>query len=245
MERTMSVEEKIRRAEEIYARRQQGNSKQEINRQVATVSVNNKKDIKLLKKMLIQILISITIYFIIYAINNNSFPFSKDFINNAKEILSYDTNFAEVYENIKKTVVDWTNKNEEIIPPEESIGGAEESNAENSEEQKENVSDTNNEDKQEEVKQNLSQEEQDIINAKNTTTYIKPLEGIISSKYGHRDTATGTVPKNHTGTDIAANQGTKIKAATDGEVVLSSEEGDYRKTFKNSNWRSKYCIRTL
>ena len=47
MERTMSVEEKIRRAEQIYERRKQGSDKQ-----IATVSVNNeKKDIRLLKKM--------------------------------------------------------------------------------------------------------------------------------------------------------------------------------------------------
>ena len=67
---------------------------------------------------------------------------------------------------------------------------------------------------------------------KNTTTFIKPIEGIISSKYGQRDTATGRVPKNHTGTDIAANLGTKIKSASDGEVVLASEEGDYGKHLK-------------
>ena len=43
MERTMSVEEKIKRAEEIYARRQEG-----AQRKTATVTVNdeNKKDIK-------------------------------------------------------------------------------------------------------------------------------------------------------------------------------------------------------
>ena len=40
------------------------------------------------------------------------------------------------------------------------------------------------------------------------------------------------MPKNHTGTDIAANLGTKIISATDGEVVLSSEEGDYGKHLK-------------
>ena len=46
MERTMSVEEKIRRTEQIYERRKQGSDKQ-----IATVSVNNeKKDIRLLKK---------------------------------------------------------------------------------------------------------------------------------------------------------------------------------------------------
>ena len=86
----------------------------------------------------------------------------------------------------------------------------------------------------EQVKENevLSQEEQDILNVKNTANFIKPVEGTISSVYGYRDTATGTVPKNHTGTDIAAVMGTKIKSATDGQVVLVSEEGDYGKHIK-------------
>ena len=90
----------------------------------------------------------------------------------------------------------------------------------------------NTSDVKEETTKELSQSEQDIINVKNTTTFIKPIEGIISSKYGQRDTATGRVPKNHTGTDIAANLGIKIKSATDGEVVLASEEGDYGKHLK-------------
>ena len=75
--------------------------------------------------------------------------------------------------------------------------------------------------------QELSQIEADIQTAKNTTSFIKPIEGIISSKYGQRDPSTPTVPKNHTGIDLAVNAGTKIKAATAGEVVLKSSEGDY------------------
>ena len=63
MERVMTVEEKIRRAEEIYQRRRQGEE-----RPVAKVTVNDKKDIKLLKKMVIQMLICIAIYLSIYAI---------------------------------------------------------------------------------------------------------------------------------------------------------------------------------
>ena len=78
----------------------------------------------------------------------------------------------------------------------------------------------------------LSQEEKDINNIKATTTFIKPIEGTISSKYGQREPTTATVPKNHTGVDIATNMGTKIKSATSGEVVIASEEGDYGKHLK-------------
>ena len=224
MERAMSVEDKIRRAEEIYQRRH-GNSKP-----IAKVSVNEKKDVKLLKKMVIQMLICMFIYLIIYVIHNNSFPFSQDFINKANEILSYDTNFIEIYENLKNQIINITNNNENNTPPEESIGGADES----ANEQEINEENQNNEDGQtsEQNTEQLSETEKDIINIKNTTTFIKPIEGIISSKYGQREQATGNVPKNHTGTDIAANIGTKIKSATDGEVVLSSEEGDYGKHLK-------------
>lgn len=226
MERTMSVEEKIRRAEQIYERRKQGSDKQ-----ITTVSVNNeKKDIRLLKKMIVQILICISIYLVIYFINNSEYVFSKDFINKINEILSYDVNFMDLYNTIKdqynKIIV---NSNEQEQPKQtkeqeenttqDGIGGAVED--------LQNTSDV-----KEETTKELSQSEQDIINVKNTTTFIKPIEGIISSKYGQRDTATGRVPKNHTGTDIAANLGTKIKSTTDGEVVLASEEGDYGKHLK-------------
>lgn len=79
----------------------------------------------------------------------------------------------------------------------------------------------------------MTEEERKIAEIKNTTTFIKPVEGPISSKYGYREPTTSTVPKNHTGIDIAANLGTKILSSTDGEVVVASSEGDYRKTLKN------------
>lgn len=243
MERAISVEEKIRRAEERYERRKQGET-----RPVAKVTVNDKKDIKLLRKMIIQILVCVVIYLTVYAIYNNQYVFSKDFINKVNEILSYDTNFMQLYMDGKNVLQQFIKDNEEVAP-EDSIGGSEESLIENEtnneqnnteEAQEEQVTQENgektNEDSNNEINvQNLSQEEQDIINIKNTTTFIKPIEGIISSKFGQRESATGSVPKNHTGTDIAADTGTKIKSATEGEVVLCSEEGDYRKALKNSN----------
>lgn len=249
MERVMTVEEKIRRAEEIYQRRREGET-----RPIAKVTVNDKKDIKLLKKMIIQILICVTIYFVFYIIQNNQYVFSEDFINKANEILSYDVNFAQLYEMIKDKVMDFGNQEEQIQeeqPQEEQKqeGQAQEEQVQEeqqvAEEKQEEGEAIGGAEAVQEENKNLSQEELDIQNIKNTTSFIKPVNGVISSRYGQRDTATGNVPKNHTGTDIAANLGTKIISATDGEVVLNSEEGDYRKTLKNSNRRSEHNLCTL
>ena len=234
MERTMTVEEKIRRAEQIYERRKQG-----IDKPIETINIskNNKKDIRLLRKMIIQILVSALIYCVIYIIQSNRYVFSEDFTNKINEILSYDTNFIELYNISKDKVQDIVNKiftNNSIINKENSENNQENGNKNNTDSNQENQ-ETNaiggaNEDEAD--KQNLSQEEQDIANIKNTTRFIKPIDGTITSEFGQRDTATGRVPKNHTGTDIGANLGTKIKSATDGEVVLASEEGDYGKHLK-------------
>ena len=236
MERTLSVEEKIRRAEEIYARRHEENF-----RPTATVTVgkDNKKDIKLLKKLIIQIIACILIYLVIYTIQNSQFIFSQDFINKANEILSYDTNFQELYNNGKNFIMSLINnfnsnegnnvteqnlventvqENQTNNIDTQAIGGATETPTEIS-----NTGDSQTE---------LTQEEQDLNNINNTTTFIKPIDGVITSRYGLRNPTTTTVPKDHTGTDIAANTGTKIKSATDGEVVLASEEGDYGKHLK-------------
>lgn len=230
MERTMSVEEKIRRAEEIYERRKQGNAKP-----IATVSVREKKDIKLLKKMIIQILVCVSIYLVIYTIQNSNYVFSEEFLKKVNEILSYDTNFSQIYENIKNQIINWIPKQEEN--KQEGIGGAEETtqqiDIQNNQEQ--SIEEQNQETQEEttqDAQQPLSPEEQDIQNTKNTASFIKPVQGTISSQFGKRENATGSVPKNHTGTDIAANTGTKIISATDGEVVLASEEGDFGKHLK-------------
>ena len=234
MERAISVEERIRRAEEIYEKRRQGE-----NRPITKVTVNNtqKKDIKLLKKMIVQILVCISIYLGIYAIYNNKYVFSEDFIKKANEILSYDTNFGELYQNAKNQIQAWF---QVITTQEEGQEQTENTQKENQTENEENgiggatteQTTQNAQISEQEQNEQLSQEEQDIQNVKNTTTFIKPVEGTISSSYGRRDTATGNVPKDHTGTDIAAAMGTKIKSATEGEVVLVSEEGDYGKHIK-------------
>lgn len=233
MERTMSVEDKIKRAEEIYARRHEGTQ-----RKTTTVSINNdnKKDVKLLKKMIIQIAISLLIYLIIYIVQNNNYIFSEEFLRKTNEILSYDMNIEQIYTNLKTNIENKINVLKSQNNNEGAIGGANQNEIENNNIEK-NITNNENIENSEENKENggqqeLSQEEQDIANIKATTTFIKPLTGTISSKFGQRDPTTSTVPKKHTGVDIAANMGTKILSATDGEVVLSSEEGDYGKHLK-------------
>ena len=122
MERILSVEEKIRRAEEIYARKQEGNKTR-----TATVNINdtNKKDAKLLKKMAIQIIISLGIYFSIYIIQNGNYIFSENILKKVNEILSYDTNFQEIYEGVKTQINNFKN-----MQKDGAIGGAREDNKE-------------------------------------------------------------------------------------------------------------------
>ena len=234
MERTATVEERIRRAEQIYARRQGLENKEiTINR---NKNKHEKKDIKLLKKMVIQIIICILIAVPIYVIQNHSYPFSDDCINKIKEVLSYDTNFVELYNIGKNKIRDIYKsifKTKETKNQESNQEQKASEHQEQTKEQNENVQNGiggATEEKAENAE--LSQTEQDILKTKETTTFVKPIEGTITSKFGQRDTATGKVPKHHTGTYIAANIGTKIKAATEGEVVLASEEGDYGKHLK-------------
>lgn len=63
---------------------------------------------------------------------------------------------------------------------------------------------------------------------------VKPLEGEITSRYGLRNPTVPTVPKYHTGIDIAEVTGTVILAAMEGDVELVSSEGDLRKSCKNN-----------
>ena len=234
MERVMSVEDKIRRAEEIYYKRRQ----QEVPmREKKKKTPTKKNDIRLIKKMIKQIIVCMIIYGIFYLIVNSNYIFSEDFTNKAKEILSQDINFSHVYSVVSNKINEiyrqmikdesQNEKNEEqnkdIINNDENIGGAEENLT--------TVETPNSEIVQDQISENetsgLSQMEQDANHIKNTISFIKPVNGKISSAFGLRNPTTSTVPKNHKGTDIATEMGSKIVSATDGKVVLVSTTGDY------------------
>lgn len=255
MERMMSVEDKIRRAEEIYNRRRESDSR--YSNSSTRVSVNSRKDFKLFKKLIWQIIICLLIYSTFYFCIINNYVFSEDLKNKVREILSYDVNFQETYTKLYNIYINLTkeskiqndnltsNQEENLIEQENQKNGEqnktdlEESDKEksdnsidvqNTEEtsKEENIGgavEENNENVESTI--TLSQEEQDILDVKNTTSFIVPVEGYISSKFGIRNPTTSTVPKNHTGLDIAAISGTIIRSATDGVVIQNSSQGDY------------------
>ena len=177
---------------------------------------------------------------------NNNYIFSEDFTNKVREILSHDINFVEIYSGILN-FINQENQNkgnsnemiqqdgetseqptesekikEDIQNNDENIGGAEESRIE--EQTVENI-DTN-------ETQSLSLMEHDANYIKSEINFIKPVNGTISSMFGIRDPTTESVPKNHTGTDIAATTGTKIISATDGTVIYADSKGDFGKHIK-------------
>lgn len=242
LERILTPEERIRRAEEIYNRRRQGETRSNI----ATVNVREEKNYGLFKKLILQMLICLVIYFIFYLIQNGNYIFSQDVLNKAKEILSYDINLPAMYEQTIKFFEDQYNQfmpvneindnntisneiNNEIANTvqENAIGGAELENT---------VVESNNEEQtqeQVEEKQDVSQTDDEYI--KSNFSFIKPVEGIVSSEFGVREASNPIVSKNHSGIDIAANTGTVIRASMEGTVTISSTTGDYGYHIKIEN----------
>ena len=274
MEKTISVEERIRRAEEKYyntLNRDYNNIKNEDNIQSSKKNITERtnKKIKLKRKVLTQILICLIMYGIFYLINSNNSLFSNDMKQKTKEILNTDINFSQIYSNLKCNIeklfqniqingneqnttesTDNTGNKEEtsindIQNNDENIGGAIEDidlqigeTSEIEEIQKQNIGGTTEVKNTEQEKSEtieLSQMEQDANFLKENINIIKPINGTISSRYGPRNPTTITVPKNHTGIDLAATTGTKIISATDGTIVLNSSKGDYGKHLKIQN----------
>ena len=218
VDKAANYEERIRRAEEIYNRRRNNIRTNDY----ATLNISGKKDIKLFKRMFIQIIICLAIYFGVYIIQNNNYIFSESFISKTKEILSYDINVSNLTEGVLQYInnikdvqsmipeqyrekdeikIDSTLNNQALMLIEEPLYTNEASS--------------------------LSQVEQDAKFIKENYSLIKPVEGVVSSGFGSRNPTTPTVPKYHTGIDIANVIGTKIIAAMEGEVTQVSSVGAY------------------
>lgn len=260
MEKILSEEEKIRRAEEIASRRQNG--------RIPASNINNSerkvKKLTAFDKLSIQIISSICIFGIIYFISqHNTYAMEK-----IKYIMSNDTDFQKIYTEIsngtKEIMSKFENKTQDSnnIAEEDKI--AENNNQiENQEKQNEdNKNEINENNEQEQTKQNeensegsqddnqnnnetngigggndetqVSQDVDDITYIKNKLSFIKPVSGVITSPYGER-TPTDIVSANHAGVDIGINTGTDIVSAIEGTVEIVSNYGDYGNHVKITN----------
>lgn len=254
MERALSQEERIRRAEEIYSRRKTSNGIR-----VSTGVMNNteKKKISLFKKMFMQLAICAVIYIIFYLIKNTNYIFSEDVISKTKEFLSYDINFG----NLQNTISSFIEQNKDkfsflgILGKDKENKDNQEINEVTSEvvneitnQISENITNevnnivggiggaSNNEvvEVKGEKKEEKSQYEKDVEYIKEKYKFKMPVTGTVTSRYGQRD-ETEVVSANHQGIDIGANTGTPIYAAIEGTVTVSSEEGEYGKHIDITN----------
>lgn len=222
MDKAVNVEERIRRAEEIYQRRKINGS----NAQINTVTIGNRPDFSLFKKIIIKIFICVFLYFLLYFIKNSNNFFSEELINKTKEILSYDINFQVIYDKASKYFGNILYEFQNISDENQDINNQKYEEKDNYVEQNQNDENTDI------VQDNLNQMDLDAKYIKENYKIIMPLEGIITSKFGLR-TATNIISANHEGIDIGANEGTEIKAAMDGKVIVVSDTEDYRKLFEN------------
>lgn len=261
MEKIVSVEERIRRAEEIYNRRNSINESARYTYREPKENRKKNKNYKIIKKMIIQIFVCFLIYAIFYVISNSNYIFSEDFRNSVNSVLTKETDFNKIYNDVKNYIyqalstkdaknVDNSKENSDENAEQTSDenvtqnSNLEESSDENlnqdniQNESQDNIggaieeSISTSESETEESQKERSQMEIDADDIKSSISFIVPVQGTISSTFGLRNPTTPTVPKNHTGLDIAASTGTVIKSATDGTVILASSEGDYGKHYK-------------
>ena len=219
MERVFSPDDRIKRAEEIYARRQNLRNR---TKKVA-LSVNEPKNYKRLKKFILQIVICILIFWMFYLVNTTNYAFSESTIEKIKEALSKDYDFSNIYnsainalntylysddENNKEETKEQNTQNPEMAIINESVIDEEESLTQ---------------------KEVTKTEESETERIKRTYSFKKPVEGIISSEYGEREVNASVITAYHKGIDIAADTGTSIFSATAGEVIIAKESPSYGK----------------
>lgn len=237
MERAISEMERIKRAEEIYAKRKSINEEAE--------GVRKRRSIY---KYLFHGLVLINIAIVIVAVQNKNSIFTQGFI---EQVSSYNVNLKETIENIFSVKAEDVNNENSKKEEQENEGSQNnenqqangESNSQNIEENVDSLSQNQPGDAvpgesntvqgaalvENEPQRELSQMEKDVISIKEKYSVILPLSGTKTSSFGGRESTNSKVTSNHTGVDIAAEYGTVINSAITGKVIQVSALGDYGK----------------
>lgn len=236
MERIISEEDRIRRAEEVASRRRNRIPAESIN-----VPTNNKPS--LMRKLFCQVLSSICIFGILYFLSQNN----SQAMELIKPVLSEDTDFNQIYTRLDGFIKNIGNemRNVETIDSNEVENNSVtdvQNNLANDIQLESNVTtvssvqDVQNSDEgmgggDESIDRET---DLDVIYIKKNGSFIKPISGRITSGYGPR-TPTNIVSANHAGVDIGANTGADIVASMEGKVEVVSSQGDYGNHLKITN----------
>ena len=210
MEKILSNSEKIRRAEEIYARR----------RGMQIEEVEEKNNNFGIYKILFRILILINIIISVLCVQNKDYIFKEEFLN------QFGTYNNQINEKINLFITKIKQMDNEKQVENKVQETTDEKVVENT------IESTKVEEKVENVAVVYEVKEETVEDKiKKSYSFIKPIEGTVTSFFGDRVSKYQNVTGFHKGIDIGAVSGTKIKSAIEGVVTQVSSKGDYRKSY--------------
>lgn len=192
---------------------------------------NDKKIIyKIIKRLLIQSIAGIIVLITIYTFKamkiENVIEWLKNETNKNMSFETAYTEFKTVFRNLYESVYELTN-----------VDGKKEKDKINAGIVENEVADTTlslstdepTKTIYEEAVEGINQMSDDAKYINDNYTLIHPIYGTVTSRFGVRKSDNPIVTSYHSGIDIAANQGTKIKAALSGEVIKSTTNEAYGK----------------
>ena len=166
---------------------------------------NNNKKYFSIYKIFFQILFLINLAISFLVYKNKDYIFKDDFLNSVNNF--YNINIGE---KINSFFYD-------------------ENNIENNDKKDDNI-EIENKDTEE-----ISEEKNVDENLKESYSFIKPVEGTITSFFGNRESSNPNISGFHTGIDISAVKGSEILSAISGNVIQVSGEGNYGNHLKIQN----------
>ena len=191
---------------------------------------NNKRQMKkknrnLRKKIIKFIWKLLKIYIIVLLIQNRTQIFNDKVINNIDKVLDYNINII----NFCKSYINKENKEDKDsdILDNENIIEKENMNSENNtlDNNLEIINNINLDKIEQNDNQNNEQKELEILRKE----YLIPVDGIVTSEFGTRESVLNNISKNHKGIDIGTDENKKIVAAMAGVV----KEVKYSNTYGN------------
>lgn len=208
MERVLTQEERIKRAEEIYLRRR-GRIEPRLSYRRENLDNTQKETsnkIRILKRIALQIIICLLLYCIFYLIYDTNYSFSEQTINKINEILNYDVNLNFIYKNINDFTMSIFSKDNEteenkLIENEVIEQKTEKENVEEHVENNETLEQTS----ENVIINNMTETENEKEeNSNDKYSIIIPVNGgYISSRFGAREATSEIMSTNHKGIDIA------------------------------------------